>query len=121
MNARCFIVGIVAFVAVGCAARFERYMTSGVNQFVGKDIHVAIAKLGYPGREETIAGDHIYRWAANAGGTAVTGAAGPWAFTDIRNSGCSVDLVVDASNVVTRADWAGDRKSCGDIEDRLYD
>jgi hypothetical protein len=33
---------------------------SDVNQFVGKDIHVAIAKLGYPGKEETIAGDHIW-------------------------------------------------------------
>jgi hypothetical protein len=111
----------LVIATVGCAGRFERQMTSDVNQFVGKDIHVAIAKLGYPGKEETIAGDHIYRWAMNGGGRAMTGAAGPIAVTDMTVYGCSIDLVVDASNMVTRGNWAGDRKSCGNFEDRLED
>ncbi len=58
-------VEVVAVAAAGCAHRFERNMTEDLNKFVGKDIHAAIAELGYPAKEETIAGDHIFRWGIN--------------------------------------------------------
>jgi hypothetical protein len=112
-------VGFIV-VLVGCGARFERQMTEDVHQLVGKDIHVAISKLGYPSREETIAGDHLFRWSINGGstGTATTIVPGLTNFSS-SPSGCAIDLVVDKSNVVNRAAWAGDRRTCGDFEDKL--
>lgn len=110
---------ITLAVLVGCAGRFERQMTDGLNQFVGKDIHVAIAKLGYPAAEQRIAGDHLYRWGVSGGSTALTSAAAGIAVTQVSPSGCVIDLVVNDANVVTRVSWSGQRRPCSAFEDRL--
>jgi hypothetical protein len=107
---RSLLIAVVALIGAGCAAHFERAMTEDLNQFVGKDIHVAISELGYPGREETIAGDHIFRWGMNMGSASMgssTGIFGTGAFgmSKTKATGCLVDLVVDNGNVVTRASW----------------
>jgi hypothetical protein len=125
MERRLLIAG-VALIAAGCAAHFERAMNEDLNQFVGKDIHVAISELGYPGREETIAGDHIFRWGMNMGSASMgssTGIFGTGAFgmSKTKATGCLVDLVVDNGNVVTRASWSGSKSSCEDLEGRLWE
>ncbi len=119
-RSRFFSIYVAFAVAlVGCGARFERQMNADVNQFVGKDIHVAISKLGYPPKEETIAGDHLFRWSINGGSTGIASTVlGVTSFSS-SPSGCAIDLVVDGSNVVTRAAWAGDRRTCGALQDKL--
>lgn len=110
---------LVLALAAGCAARFERLMTQDTSALVGKDIHAAIAKLGYPAAEQHIAGDHIYRWGANGGSTALTSAVAGVAVTQVTPSGCTIDLVVNDANVVTRANWQGDRRACAAYQERL--
>jgi hypothetical protein len=118
---RSLLIAVVALIGAGCAAHFERAMTVDLNQFVGKDIHVAISELGYPGREETIAGDHIFRWGMNMGSASMGSSTGIFGMSKTKATGCLVDLVVDNGSVVTRASWSGSKSSCEDLEGRLWE
>jgi hypothetical protein len=110
---------MVLATAAGCAARFERNMTETLNQFVGKDIHVAIAQLGYPAKEETIAGDHIFRWGIDVGSASMGTSNGILGMSKTKATGCLIDLVVDNTNTITRTSWSG-TKACEDLEGRLW-
>jgi hypothetical protein len=116
-----FLAGFVLLAAIaGCAAHFERAMTEDLNPFVGKDIHVAIGKLGYPAKEETIAGDHIFRWGVNVGSASIGTSNGILGMSKTKVTGCLIDLVVDNANIVTRTSWSGTKSSCEDLEGRLW-
>jgi hypothetical protein len=111
---------MVLVTAVGCAARFERNMTETLNQFEGKDIHVAIAQLGYPAKEDTIAGDHIFRWGINVGSASIGTSNGILGMGKTKATGCLIDLVVDKTNTITRTSWTGTKSACEDLEDKLW-
>jgi hypothetical protein len=111
---------MVLATAAGCAAHFERVMTEDLNQFTGKDIHVAIAKLGYPSKEDTIAGDHIYRWGINVGSASIGTSTGILGMSKTEATGCMIDLVVDSANIVTRTSWSGSKSACEDLEGKLW-
>ncbi len=116
---RIVVVGLCVAAAVGCAATLERNMNSGLQRFVGKDVHEAIRVLGYPAADQVIAGDHVYRWSTSAGATALTTAAGGVGLTQVNAEGCTIDLVVDPANVVTRYSWTGTRRSCDRYDDLM--
>ena len=111
---------MVLATAAGCAARFERNMTEDLSQFTGKDIHVAIAQLGYPAKEETIAGDHIFRWGINVGSASMGTSNGILGMSKTKATGCMIDLVVDNTNIVTRTSWSGTKSACEDLEEKLW-
>ncbi len=111
---------MVLATSAGCAARFERNMTETLDQFTGKDIHVAIAKLGYPAKEDTIAGDHIFRWGINVGSASMGTSNGILGMSKTKATGCLIDLVVDSTNTITRTSWSGSKSSCEDLEGRLW-
>jgi hypothetical protein len=111
---------MVLAITAGCAARFERNMTEDLNQFTGKDIHVAIAELGYPAKEDTIAGDHIFRWGINVGSASVGTSNGILGMSKTKAIGCLIDLVVDNTNIVTRTSSSGTKSACEDLEGRLW-
>jgi hypothetical protein len=120
MRAHVMTTVMVFATAAGCAHRFERNMTETLNQFVGKDIHVAIAELGYPAKEDTIAGDHIFRWGINVGAASIGTSNGILGMSKTKATGCMIDLVVDNTNIVTRTSWTGTKSACEDLEDRLW-
>jgi hypothetical protein len=120
LSAYALSAAMVFAAAAGCAHRFELNMTEDLNRFVGKDIHVAIAELGYPAKEDTIAGDHIFRWGINVGATSIGTSNGILGMSKTKATGCLVDLVVDNTNIVTRASWSGTKSACEDLEDRLW-
>lgn len=112
---------VAAFsTAAGCAHRFERNMTEDLNKFVGNDIHAAIRELGYPAKEETIAGDHIFRWGINVGSASMGTSNGILGMSKTKATGCMIDLVVDNKNIVTRTSWSGTKSSCEDLEEKLW-
>ena len=115
---RILVIGLCV-TAGGCAAALERNMNSELHRFVGKDIHEAIRVLGYPAADQVIAGDHVYRWSTSAGASALTTVAGGVGITQVNTDECTIDLVVDAANVVTRYSWAGDRRSCDRYDDLM--
>jgi hypothetical protein len=116
-----YVIATATLLAIaGCAAHFERAMTEDLNRFVGKDIHVAIGELGYPAREDTIAGDHIFRWGINVGSASIGTSNGILGMSKTKATGCMIDLVVDNTNIVTRTSWSGTKSSCEDLEDKLW-
>lgn len=125
MKGRLLAASVALIAAAGCAHHFEIAMNEDLQQFVGKDIHAAIAQLGYPASEGVIAGDHIYRWGLNVGsasiGTSGVFGTGIFSMSNTKTTGCLVDLVVDNTNVVTRASWSGSKDSCDNVEERLWE
>jgi hypothetical protein len=111
---------MVLATAAGCAAHFERNMTEDLNHFTGKDIHVAISQLGYPAKEETIAGDHIFRWGINVGSASMGTSNGILGMSKTKATGCMIDLVVNDTNIVTRTSWSGTKAACEDLEGKLW-
>lgn len=111
---------MVLATAAGCAARFERNMSESLSQFMGKDIRVAIAQLGYPAKEDTIAGDHIFRWGLNVGSASVGTSNGILGISKTKATGCLIDLVIDNTNTITPTSWSGTKSDCEDLEDRLW-
>jgi len=121
MRVHTLVTMVMVFAtAAGCAHRFEQNMTEELNQFVGKDIHVAIAQLGYPAKEDTIAGDHIFRWGINVGSASMGTSNGILGMSKTKATGCLIDLVVDNTSTVTRASWSGTKSSCDDLEEHLW-
>jgi hypothetical protein len=120
MRVHVMMTVMVFATATGCAHRFERNMTAELNQFVGKDIHVAITELGYPAKEDTIAGDHIFRWGINVGSASIGTSNGILGMSKTKSTGCLIDLVVDDTNIVTRTSWSGTKSACDDLEERLW-
>lgn len=120
MRVHVMMTVMVLATATGCAHRFERSMTEDLNRFVGKDIHAAIVELGYPAREETIAGDHVFRWGINVGSASIGTTNGILGMSKTKATGCLIDLVVDNTNMVTRTSWSGTKSACEDLEERLW-
>jgi hypothetical protein len=120
MRVRVMTTVVLLATAAGCAARFDRNMSEDLNRFTGKDIHVAIAELGYPAKEDTIAGDHIFRWGINVGSASVGTSNGILGMSKTKATGCLIDLVVDNTNTVTNTSWSGTKSSCEDLEGRLW-
>lgn len=101
-------VPVLTLMLAGCAANFIKDMETGLQPFVGKDIHVAIKKLGYPAGEKTIAGDKVFTWSTLQPGT-----------TEAQGSWCTVELITDEADRVRTFQWSGDRRGCGPFEDIL--
>ncbi len=120
MRVNVMLTTMVLVTASGCAAHFERNMTEDLNQFTGKDIHVAIAQLGYPAKEETIAGDHIFRWGINVGSASMGTSNGILGMSKTKATGCMIDLVVNDTGIVTRTSWSGTKAACEDLEGKLW-
>jgi len=120
MKVHVMMSGVALAAATGCAAHFERNMTEDLNRFIGKNIHVAIAELGYPAKEDNIAGDHIFRWGINVGSASIGTSNGILGMSKTTATGCLIDLVVDNANIVTRTSWSGTKSSCEDLEGRLW-
>jgi len=84
---------------VGCP--FEKDMNTGLCAFVGQDIHVAIAKLGEPASEQTVAGDHVFTWTRKYWGD------------------CTIHLTTDGANRIQHFDWLGNHRACGLYDDAI--
>jgi hypothetical protein len=105
---------------------------------VGEPLDVAIAKLGYPSGERTIAGHHIYIWAANSTGImsmpqttfGTATATGPLGTTTAYGTStayvpvtvranCKIELEVDISDRIKSFQYDGNRAGCIRFNRRL--
>jgi len=82
-------IALSMFVVPGVVGCVGQHMDQGLNDLVGKDIKVAVSKLGYPDGQKVMLGDTIYVWSTgknvvlpmsstsitngNVGGMAVSG------------------------------------------------
>jgi hypothetical protein len=103
------------------------YMDDYLKPFVGQDIHVAVAKLGYPDSQRTMLGDTIYVWESNRHGvmvlptvTSTTGDVGgvPVAMntygseTEPTHQQCKIQMAVDPKGTIKNYQWVGNDSGC---------
>lgn len=67
-------------------------MGAGLKRLIGQPLATAIQKLGYPSDKGTAIGsDTVYVW---------------------ENNGCTIKAGVGADNLISHADFEGDRSDC---------
>ena len=108
----------------GCA--FDR-LSGGLKTLLGKDIHVAVAKLGYPDDERVILGDKVYVWSTNrmtvmpiytTSTTSGTVGSTPYYGTTMTpsyvpvNANCKIQLTTDSDGIITRYQVEGNESGC---------
>jgi hypothetical protein len=67
--------------------------------YMGQPIGALIAKLGFPTRQDMIAGQTVYVWTVNG-------------MQEGTSYGCTIRAIVDAQNVMTRWDFQGNEGAC---------
>jgi len=117
---------LTATALTGCGAMAEAYFTQvqqNIDHFVGHPVDYAIEYLGYPAREQTVAGHHLYIWERSKSGSYNTYVPtttqtpygpiyGQAVSTNHYDYNCTVMLEVDKKNVVTKASFEGDIGGC---------
>ena len=115
----------------GCVSQ---NMDAGLLGLVGQDIHVAIARLGYPNSQRTVAGDTVYTWSVNQtdtlpmttgnsafvtiGGAPASGLTTSTTYLPV-NYNCTIDLGASANGVVKNYHWTGNIGGCSHYADAL--
>lgn len=67
--------------------------------YIGQPVSVLIGKLGFPTRQDTIAGQNVYIWTT---GHMVEGT----------SYGCTIRAILDAQNIVSSWDYQGNEGGC---------
>ena len=87
-----------AVLMAGCAAHYHKNMDMDMKALVGKNVGVAVDRLGYPSNKLTISGNTVYVWDAN---------------------GCTIHIGTDAYDDIIRFDYDGSRRDCEKYYDAL--
>lgn len=98
-----FLVVLLAPMLATCAGETIK---KGMATFVGQPISAAIARLGFPTSEQTIAGAKVYTWQTSRliEGTSVS---------------CKIRAIVDAREIIATWDFEGSERGCGDYASAL--
>ena len=122
---------LVAAVLSGCVAE---NMNKGLQGLVGEDIHIAVARLGYPSTQRQMLGDTIYVWGSSqnavmplttsnyttgmVGGTPVYGTTTNTTLVPV-NYNCTIQLAVDSSGIIKSWQWNGNMGGCAQYANSL--
>ena len=91
---------MMAITLAGCVMN---KLEARIDALVGKDIHVAIARLGYPNETRTVVGDTVYTWV-----------------TDIRAPyPCRLALIAGPSGIIKTRSLEGTELGCKRYNDAL--
>lgn len=93
-------------VCVAFSACAGQMIKDKLPAYVGQPINALIAKLGFPTRQDTIAGQTVYVWTT---GGMVEGT----------SFGCTIRAIVDTQNVITRWDFQGNERGCANYASML--
>lgn len=129
------MLGVLVWTA-GCASWGD--MKRGLDGLLGKPLDAAIAKLGYPTAEQTIAGRKLYRWQVSEQSTIVTPTVATTTGTvgaglgsvpySVRTTSaivepvvyhCQIVLEVDKMEIVQRYQYDGNLGGCESYITRL--
>jgi len=115
----------------GCVSQ---NMDAGLQGLVGQDIHAAIARLGYPNSQRSVASDTVYTWSVSqtvtlpmttgnpvfvtVGGVPASGLATSTSYVPV-NYNCMIDLGAGANGIVKNYHWTGNIGGCSHYADAL--
>jgi hypothetical protein len=115
----------LALVVSGCTSMAE--LDEMVAEYKGKHIQAAIAKLGYPHGERTVAGKKVYYWSDSRSGTRTAPQTSSTTqyhrgrrvehttvvyTTESYTYSCTIELAVDESEIVISHTLKGDVNGC---------
>jgi hypothetical protein len=81
-------------------------LSNRIKPYIGQPASVLFSKLGYPIREDHVAGKKFYVWAVGG-------------MTEGTSYSCNIRVVVDEQDIIRSWDGYGSWKSCGDYIERL--
>lgn len=93
----------VAFILAGCATTTLNNFSTGMNALVGQQAEVAFQRLGYPDRQETIAGNTAYFWGTDHD----------------RGPSCAFKIVANPAGRIISWDGTGNANGCDYFARRL--
>jgi len=99
---KAFMGAVLAFVLGGCSISTIK---EGMNDLKGQPLSAAIAKLGVPDEEATVAGVKTYTWRSSR-------------FVDGTQYGCRIRVVM-AGDVIGSYEGSGDIGGCASYAGRL--
>jgi hypothetical protein len=103
---------LLAAGLAGCATS-ESIGKSIQEKYVGRPIGSAIDRLGFPTRDQTMAGRHVYTWdISRTSPNLTTLASGQVVIQGSSTYGCSLGLEVDSNDVVIRYSFTGQMGAC---------
>jgi hypothetical protein len=105
-----FIAAVVTALA-GCAAT---QLSNDVKPYVGRDAHELAERLGSPTGKRETTGDRVYVWSADSEGVLSTNsdAAGTRSGTVIAHYECTLEVTVDAQNIIESYQVEGSNAGC---------
>ncbi|SKB50883.1 hypothetical protein [Luteibacter sp. 22Crub2.1] len=118
-------VAAAAMVLSGCVSFSS--IQKKLDGYKGRPLDDAIAHLGYPTAERTVAGHHLFVWgdshamalpsyktsttSGTVGGTPYSGTTGTWG-TETIQAECVVTMEVNEAKVVTNVTFSGNHAGC---------
>lgn len=105
---------LVAIISVaGCATQ---ELNDGLQAVVGQPIDVLVSDWGYPSEQHEIMGHTVYIW-HNQNGVMAVPLYGGGAYAAPLE--CTVQVVVNDSNIITQYQWSGNNGGCAPFADRI--
>lgn len=108
-------IAVFAAIALlgGCATT---QLNNGLQKVVGEPVDVLVNAWGYPAAQREIMGHTLYIW-SNDGGAMAVPMYGSGVFA--ARLQCTVQVSVDAQNIVTSYQWNGNNGGCAPFARRL--
>ena len=108
---------LACLLAVGACAMQQ--LEKGLNQMVGQDVQILVAKWGTPLTQSQTQGDTIYTGATPIPQAATSAGFGSSSAYVPVTYQCTIEVVVDASNRIKSWVILGDRGACDSYANRL--
>lgn len=93
------IVAFVTAIAVCLSACAGYAIKDKMSAYNGQPVSTLIDKLGFPTRQDTIAGQTVYIWTT---GQMIEGT----------SYACTIRAILDSQNIITRWDYQGNEGGC---------
>ena len=110
---RFLIVAAVAGCLAGCATE---QLNTGLEKVIGQPVDVLVSAWGYPSAQREIMGHTLYVWSNNGGAMAVPMYGGGVFAARLT---CTVQVAVDAQNIITSYQWNGNNGGCAPLARRI--
>lgn len=91
---------VTALSVVALSACAGQTIKDRMPAYMGRPIDDLIAKLGFPTRQDSIAGQTVYVWSVSG-------------MDEGTSYGCTIRAIIDAQSIVARWDYQGNEGACG--------
>lgn len=93
-------------LAVSLSACAGQTIKDKLPAYVGRPVDVLVSRIGFPTRQDTVAGQTVYIWTS---GQMVEGT----------SYACTIRAILDTQNIVTRWDFQGNEGGCASYASML--